>query len=123
MLDPVFGWPNIVRFSWATVKTMMTEKLHGAITQTRAKAAPPGKEAAKVLEPGRNVFGTASCALTRCYGTRWNDEPAQITNFFQKATLGGAQKVHGADYAARHKKNKVGLQKDLAIHSIGPSML
>lgn len=65
-LDPVFGWAGIVRFSWATAKSMLEEKLSA-------------KAAARV-----SLHGTPCPPTARAYHVRWIDEPATLTDFFGK---------------------------------------
>lgn len=66
-LDPVFGWPGIVRFSWATAKTMLEEK--------RSAARGEGESHAPL--------GTVRPSNTRAYPVRWIDEDVTITDFFK----------------------------------------
>ena len=72
-LDPVFGWAGIVRFSWATAKSMLEEPV-----RTNASA------------PRTSLLGTPCPPTTRAYAVRWMDEApppraqATLRGFFTK---------------------------------------
>lgn len=72
-LDPVFGWAGIVRFSWATAKSMLEEPV-------RASASTPTT----------SLLGTPCPPSTRAYTVRWMDEApppraqATLQGFFTK---------------------------------------
>ncbi|PWN24200.1 ribonuclease HII, partial [Microstroma glucosiphilum] len=100
-IDPVFGWPGVVRFSWATIKTLLEEKrtVKGAASSagaTRASKAVNGGAGPATIGDAANTvapFLTSTGSLPppvgqpRGYKIKWIDEPAQITSFF--AAKGG----------------------------------
>ncbi|PWY97978.1 ribonuclease H-like protein [Testicularia cyperi] len=64
-LDPVFGWPGIVRFSWATAKTMMDEKVKppsasSAATSTGVVGTRDGKRTTRSLSRTNSFADTSS---------------------------------------------------------------
>ncbi|WFD20536.1 ribonuclease H [Malassezia caprae] len=71
-LDPVFGWAGIVRFSWATAKSMLEEPV-----RTNASVRT-------------SLLGTPCPPSTRAYAVRWMDEApppkaqATLQGFFTK---------------------------------------
>lgn len=112
-LDPVFGFPGVVRFSWATVKTMLEEKTKaksggansGQGRATRTQAAAVAQEPRKELQASTGPESESMVSLSpsgsrlppagqpRGYKVRWVDEPAQITSFF--ASKGGSNGLKG----------------------------
>lgn len=128
-LDPVFGWPGVVRFSWATIKTLLEEK---------SKVKPGKQEGEVVLPPETTITTTGSAAplggQPRGYKVRWVDEAAQITNFFATRAGGGAGALSAAagpqhitsalwkENEEAGKKERKGLMKDLGIASVGPGI-
>ncbi|WFD31134.1 ribonuclease H [Malassezia sp. CBS 17886] len=81
-LDPVFGWAGIVRFSWATAKTMLEERV-GRQPAARTRSAR-STDAAANGAPTRTCLGTLCPTGPRAYAVRWMDEPATLTDFFVK---------------------------------------
>lgn len=114
-LDPVFGWPGVVRFSWATIGTLLAEKSKSSTTtttgQTRssrvgtalaiaaadAVAAGGGGDDDKPSQFEVNVTGSRAppAGHPRGYKIKWADEPAQITSFFS-AKAGASAAGHAA---------------------------
>lgn len=88
-LDPVFGWAGIVRFSWATAKTLLEEAVRSSGSR-RADAS-----ATLTYTP----MGTRLPTATRGYVVRWMDEPATLTDFFSR----GAPRKIGAPRAMSTK--------------------
>lgn len=71
-LDPVFGWARLVRFSWATAKSMLEEPVH-------------------VRQDLTSMLGTTYPSSTRAYPVRWIDDvqkqgkqQSTLANFFSK---------------------------------------
>lgn len=81
-LDPVFGWTGLVRFSWATAKSMLEEPL-------KANSMPP------------SLFGIPyPPSATRAYKVQWTDEAAKaarpqktLTSFFAKSAPKNARAI------------------------------
>lgn len=145
-LDPVFGWPGVVRFSWATIKTLLEEKrtvkgAGSAAGTTRAAKAPNGSattvsagEGANTVAPGLTSTGSLAPPVgqPRGYKIKWIDEPAQITSFFAKggAVTNGSSAGTGNPAAVASlmwkrnedslKKDRSGLRKELGLSSVGP---
>jgi ribonuclease H2 subunit A len=146
-LDPVFGWPGVVRFSWATIKTLLEEKrtvkgAGSATSATRASKAVNGSGAAattvevsNTVSPGLTSTGSLPPPIgqPRGYKIKWVDEPAQITSFF---TAKGGALTNGSSAGAGDpsavtslmwkrneetlKKDRTGLRKDLGLANVGP---
>ncbi|PWN25997.1 ribonuclease H-like protein [Jaminaea rosea] len=114
-LDPVFGWPGIVRFSWATVKTLLEERVRAPGAAGAKKAAAGGKRASRSAsskapkqeegeedtpDGGPATLTTSALSATgslnpppgqpKGFRVKWADEPAQITSFFTKAKGGSS---------------------------------
>ncbi|WFD34136.1 ribonuclease H [Malassezia cuniculi] len=105
-LDPVFGWAGIVRFSWATAKSLFEEP------------APKNQDA-------RTRFGTQRPSKTLGYSVRWMDEPVTLTSFFKSTAKKGSRQL--ATLAAPKpttcesalNKQKGALWRDLNLSSVG----
>lgn len=114
-LDPVFGWPGVVRFSWATVKTLLEEKVRAPCAAGAKKASAGGKRASRSTsskapkqeeveedtpDAGPSTLTAPPLGATgslipppgqpKGYRVKWADEPAQITSFFAKAKGGSS---------------------------------
>ena len=106
-LDPVFGWAGIVRFSWATAKSLLDEP------------APKHQDA-------RTRYGTERPARTLGYPVRWMDEPATLTSFFKSAPKKGARQMSTSAAAPvtnstddALQKQRPALWRDLSLSSVG----
>ncbi|CEH16147.1 ribonuclease h2 subunit a [Ceraceosorus bombacis] len=120
-MDPVFGYPGIVRFSWATVKTLMEDRV--PLKRNR------NGEAATNSDTGRErswdtctIRPAAGCR--RAYTIKWNDEPLTINKFFSAKPKAVA--VSGASRAAQNiaagdeaDKARSKLARELGLQSVG----
>lgn len=110
-LDPVFGWAGIVRFSWATAKTMLDEKLPRRGDADLPRVAPTGT----LLPDAR-----------RAYPVRWIDEAVTLTDFFSKSAprskpkngqrcmstaAGAPAPAPPAQSSEQHRRDREALQK------------
>lgn len=101
-LDPVFGWPGLVRFSWATAKTMMEDKLkipyanlptkvNGTSTRSLSRTNSVVVDQNAHASSQTSLFGTPlpvaqpGTTVTRAYKVKWTDEPVAISKFFGAA--------------------------------------
>ncbi|WFD08114.1 ribonuclease H [Malassezia vespertilionis] len=102
-LDPLFGWAGIVRFSWATAKTLL-----------EARASGGGEDDALRT----SLAGTPLPASSRAYSVRWIDEPATLTHFFSKGAVPQSTHAHSdalqKDRAAS-QKHRHAIWRDLAL--------
>ncbi|KDN42845.1 ribonuclease H-like protein [Tilletiaria anomala UBC 951] len=130
-IDAVFGWPGIVRFSWQTAKDLMSEKVKVGTAAVKTRASSKSQKArgaeqvsqtSPAVETLAGPYGTRQPTLTRCHDIRWTDEPAQITNFFQKAAASakGSSNAVPIDIGSVLKKARCGIAKDLGVISLGP---
>lgn len=95
-LDPVFGWAGIVRFSWATAKSMLEEPVRSDATAPRT-----------------SLLGIPCPPTRRAYAVRWMDEApppraqATLQGFFtQKAPPArGLSTVAAPSSASTHQGN------------------
>lgn len=141
LLDPVFGWPNIVRFSWATCKNLLTEKT-GPVKRTPAMSTSSASSSARsaravkraaVVEvppeseepaPHASPFGSLFPTGSRAYAVRWVDDPPSLATFFSKSS--GKKPVNETDVsapwerasrssAAAQSKARTGLAHELGL--------
>ncbi len=91
-VDSVFGYPNIARFSWQTVKTVLT------------KQAVAVKWFVLFFHRHAYEISTDSTSVEM----NRNDEPATIQKDFTPAAI-----------AASKDSTRIGLWKDLNLSSIG----
>lgn len=114
VLDPVFGWPNIVRFSWATCKNLLIERTRTELPRTRGqKCLPTPVEKTEQMSP----FGTILPTGTRAYHVRWVDEPVTLTSFFGKSQKKDKTEWEDVSQLASsaHSKVKTGVASDLGL--------
>lgn len=140
MFDPVFGWPNIVRFSWATCKNILTEKTRTSKpapnkTTTKATTARAARAAQRstgdVPDPESQgepvaavpLFGSLLPSGSRAYSVRWTDEPPLLTSFFGKSSAKKAPEAEDSPSwqrtsqtaTAAHTKARTGIAYDLGL--------
>ncbi|CAO1626561.1 unnamed protein product [Sympodiomycopsis kandeliae] len=142
-LDPVFGWPGVVRFSWATIKTLLDEKSRAPTTrvsrQNGSATATSTESSTDSSLPETVAVGPTGSRLPlpgqpKGHKVRWVDEPAQITSFFA-AKAGKGAMAHAVTPTSspevlasaqwkknedKMKKDRKGIVKDLGIVSVGP---
>ncbi|KAN0065000.1 hypothetical protein ACQY0O_002061 [Thecaphora frezii] len=86
-LDPVFGWPGVVRFSWATVKTLLDQHAGAPSSNAKRKSTTHPPSTSTSVEEGaqaKNRYGTLlPPSGKRAYTVTWNDQPTTIATFFK----------------------------------------